>query len=158
MTERSLGALLRAQTECAQSGCLRELEQAAARKGICAERDLQVVKDFFHRAITQFTTDILARTDLRPMLLGNGQNDAASAILQTYRWKRENGMAQASHPYHAAWLAFTRWCTDNELEPVLDYHCDGLGKLSWHQLTVRPADATSRHGYQDDQHALAANA
>jgi len=121
---------------------MQELEQNAARKGVCAERDLQTVKDFFHRAITQFTTDILAHTDLRPVLLGNGQNDSVLAILQSYRWKNDNGMAQPTHPYHAAWLAFALWCEDNELEPVLAYRCDGLGKLSWHELTVRPLAAT----------------
>jgi len=139
MPTPSLGDILRTQICQQKAHCLVELEQQTAQKGLCAERDLQAVKDFFHQAITQFTTDILARIEVRPLMLGNGHHEAVAAILQTYRWKRDNGIAQAAHPYHAVWQTFRTWCMANDLHPEIDYHCDGIGKKSWHQLSVKPA-------------------
>jgi len=143
MSNPSLGELLHTQLSAKKALCPLELERNAAQKGLCAERDLQEVKNFFHQAITQFTTDILARIEVRPRLLGNGQNEAVATILQTYRWKRDNGIQQASHPYHAIWQNFANWCAENDLEPELAYRCDGIGKVSWHELTVKPALAQS---------------
>jgi hypothetical protein len=139
MTNPSLGEILGTQISDKKAHCLLELEQHTAQKGLCAERDLQVVKDFFHRAITQFTTDILARIEVKPLMLGNGHHEAVAAILQSYRWKRENGIGQPTHPYHALWQTFQAWCSENDLQPQIEYYCDGIGKQSWHQLSVKPA-------------------
>lgn len=139
MSNPSLGEILGTQICGKKADCLLELEQHMAQKGLCAERDLQAVKDFFHRAIRQFTTDILARIEIKPLLLGNGHNETVATILQTYRWKRENGIGQPSHLYYAVWQEFQAWCTANDLQPEIEFHCDGIGKQSWHQLSVKPA-------------------
>jgi hypothetical protein len=138
MSTPSLGEILRTEVAGKKASCLLQLEQQAAEKGICAERDLQVVKDFFHMAMTQFTSSILARIEVKPMIIGNGHSEAVAAVLQTYRWKRENGISQPSHPYHAVWVIFAAWCAENELHPQIDYCCDCVGKQSWHVLTVSP--------------------
>lgn len=139
MPNPSLGELLRTQISDKKAHCLLELEQQCAKKGLCAERDLLAVKDFFHDAMTQFTTDILAGVEVQPLMLGHGHHEAVAAILQTYRWKRENGISQPAHPYHAVWQSFQAWCADNDLAPELEYHCDAMGKQAWHQLSVKPA-------------------
>lgn len=139
MSSPSLGEILRTEINDKKANCLLELEQHAAHKGVCAERDLRAVKDFFHDAIAQFTTDILARIEVKPILLGNGHHDAVAAILQSYRWKRGNCISQPAHPYHAIWQNFQAWCVDNELRPEIEYQCDATGKQSWHQLSVKPA-------------------
>jgi hypothetical protein len=139
MSTPSLGEILRTEVVGRKASCLLELEQQAAEKGLCAQRDLQTVKDFFHQAVTQFTSSILARIEIEPLILGNGHNEAVAAILQSYRWKRENGISQPTHPYHAVWQSFETWCSENELYPEIEYRCDCVGKQSWHVLMVSPA-------------------
>jgi hypothetical protein len=139
MPSPSLGQILRTEVIGKKPQCLLELERQAAEKGPCAQRDLQLVEDFFHQAIAQFTNAILARIEIKPLILGNGYHDAVASVLHTYRWKRENGIAQATHPYHAVWQSFETWCRENDLYPRIDYQCDCAGKQSWHVLSVGPA-------------------
>jgi hypothetical protein len=138
MSTPSLGEILRDEVLGKKAGCLLELEQQVAAKGVCAQRDLEEVQNFFHQAITQFTNSILARIEIKPLTLGNGQNEAASAILQTYRWKHENGISQPSHPYHAVWWSFAAWCDQNDLHPEIEYRVDCSGKQYWYVLKVSP--------------------
>jgi hypothetical protein len=86
MSTPSLGEILRDEVLGKKASCLLELEQQVAAKGVCAQRDLEEVQNFFHQAITQFTNSILARIEIKPLTLGNGQNEAATAILQTREW------------------------------------------------------------------------
>jgi hypothetical protein len=110
MVAPSLGEMLRAQAACEKAKCLRELEQQAAERGVCAERDLQLVKDFFHQAVTQFASSILARAEVRPLVLGNGHNAKVAAILQSFRWRGDKDIRHSDHPYHAVWRPFQTWC------------------------------------------------
>jgi hypothetical protein len=131
----SLGEMLRAQEACEKAHCLQELEQKASAKGLCAERDLQLVKDFFHQAVTQFTNCILARVELKPLYLGDGQNATVSQILQTFRWKLGKDIRDPAHPYHAVWTPFQTWCDENELSPVIEER--RKGKEYCYALKVR---------------------
>ena len=138
MSTPSLGEILRDEVIGKKVSCLLELEQQAAANGVCAQRDLEVVQNFFHDAVTKFTSSILARIEIKPITIGNGQNEAIAAILQTYRWKHENGISQTSHPYHAVWRAFSAWCDKNDLHPEIGCRGDGAGKQCWYVLKVSP--------------------
>ena len=141
----SLGELMRARDACDTPECLRELERKAAQLGDCAERDLVQVQDFFHDALVQFTNCIVARTDVRPVVLGHNQNVAVAAILKSFRWKGGADIRDESHPYNAVWKTFQTWCDENELEPRLEEHRDQNGKEIWHTLTVVAAQESDEH-------------
>lgn len=132
----SLGELMRAREACETAECLRELERRAAQMGNCAERDLMLVQDFFHAAMVQFTNCILARTDVRPVVLGRNQNVTIASILQSFRWKGGSDIRDETHTYNPVWKTFQTWCDENELHPRLELHRDSAGKEIWHTLTV----------------------
>jgi hypothetical protein len=94
---------MRARDACDTPECLRELERKAAQLGDCAERDLLQVQDFFHDALVQFTNCIVARTEVRPVVLGRNQNVAVAAILKSFRWKGGADIREESHSYNAVW-------------------------------------------------------
>jgi hypothetical protein len=139
MLTPSLGELLRLQCSCERPHCLVELEQRAAETSLCAERDLASVKDFFHQAMTQFTTCILSRVDVLPMVLGNGHNTKVASILQTFRWKWDKDIRHSEHPYHGVWTPFQAWCEENDLHPEIAVRRNSTGKEQWHALTVIPS-------------------
>jgi hypothetical protein len=136
MVAPSLGEMLRAQAGREKAKCLRDLEQKAAEKGACGERDLQLVKDFFHQAMTHFASSILARVEVRPLVLGNGNNAKVAAILQTFRWKADKDIRNSDHPYHAVWTRFQTWCDENDLNPEIEPRRDR--NEQWHIVTVSP--------------------
>jgi len=139
MTTPSLGLLLQAQ-QCETEECLKTLELQASGKGLCAEKDLQLVRDFFHLASTSFAGCILAGVAPRALVVGNGQNDKVAAILQTYRWKEGYDIRDATHPYHGVWQPFQRWCDNSDLQAMLSCQRDAGGKEKWYLLTVNPAE------------------
>lgn len=138
MTTPSLGERLR-DLVCATPDCIRALEREANEKGLCAERDLQLVRDFFYRASTEFATAILAGVAPRPLMIGNGQNDKLAAVLHTYRWKDGYDIRGASHPLHGIWTPFQAWCDANDLRPCLTSACDGAARERWYLLSVSPS-------------------
>jgi hypothetical protein len=139
MSTLSLGEMLRVQEACEKARCLVDLEQQASLKGPCAEHDLQLVQDFFHQAETRFTSSILARVDVRPQVLGHGQNTAVAAILQTFRWTETYNIGDPDHPYHGVWKPFLAWCDENDLRPEIKKLHNAAGKEHWYVLTVSPA-------------------
>jgi hypothetical protein len=141
----SLGELLRARKPCETEDCLRELECKAARLGNCTEQDLLLVQDFFYAATVQFANCILARIDVRPVVLGRDQNVTVASILQSFRWKRGSDIRDDSHVYNPVWRAFQTWCSDNELQPRLESRRDPDGKEIWHTLSVTAAPANDVH-------------
>jgi hypothetical protein len=147
MTTPSLGRLLQAQ-QCETEDCLKELERQASGKGQCAEKDLQLVRDFFHQASTSFASSILAGVAPRPVILGNGKNDKVAAILQTYRWKEGYDIRDATHPYNGVWQPFQHWCDASDLRPSFSCRRDDAGKEKWYTLSVAPAE----HLHMPTQH------
>lgn len=139
MTETTLGDILRATQACKTEDCLRELEQAAVGRGPTAEHDLQLVRDFFDQAKTYFTSRILARADLKPVIIGNGQNMTVALILQTFRWNDDYDIRNSMHPYNGVWRPFATWCSDNGLAPELFRCKDAKGREHWYVLRVHPA-------------------
>lgn len=139
MTEQSLGDILRATQACKTEDCLRELERAASGQGPCAEQDLGVVRDFFDQAKTFFTGRILARAEVKPVILGNGQNMTVALIIQTFRWNPDYDIRSDLHPYNAVWRPFASWCADNGLAPELFRCRDEKGREHWYVLKVHPA-------------------
>ena len=139
----TLGELLRTRRTCETAECLRELERKASLKGDCAERDLVLAQDFFHTAILQFSNCILARTDVRPVVIGRGQNVTIASILQSFRWKSGSDIRDEGHPYNPVWKSFLTWCGENELQPRLELYRDSSGKEIWHTLTVVAAPAAA---------------
>jgi hypothetical protein len=139
MSTLSLGEMLRVQEACEKARCLVDLEEQASAKGPCAEHDLQLVRDFFHQAETRFTSAILARVEVKPEVLGHGQNAAVAAILQTFRWNETYNISDASHPYHGVWKPFLAWCAENDLRPEIRARQNAAGKERWYVLTVGPA-------------------
>jgi hypothetical protein len=137
-TTPTLGMLLQAQA-CDTEDCVRALERQAALRGQCAEKDLQLVRAFFHDASTGFSSSILARLAPPVVEIGNGHHDKLATVLQTYRWKDDYDIRTASHPYNGVWQPFERWCADNELEAVITRHHDASGKETWFTLGVVPA-------------------
>jgi hypothetical protein len=142
----SLGELMRTRKACETAECLRELERKAAQMGDCAERDLLLVQDFFHGAILQFANCILARTEVRPVVLGRNQNVTIASILQSFRWKSGSDIRDEGHVYNPVWKSFRTWCDENELQPRLELYRDSSGKEIWHTLTViaSPPEAPAR--------------
>ncbi|MGC1550085.1 MAG: hypothetical protein WA777_16300 [Rhodanobacter sp.] len=139
MSNPSLGDILRVREAAITASCLVELEKQAAEKGPCAVADLQLVKDFFHEAMTQFTNSILGHIEIRPLLLGKGKNEKVASILQTFRWKGSFDIRDSSHPYHAVWVPFQAWCDENGLRPEIGVNCMYTvgGGEQWHALTVK---------------------
>jgi hypothetical protein len=88
---------MRARDACDTPECLRELERKAAQLGDCAERDLLQVQDFFHDALVPFTNCIVARTDVRPVVLGRPSKPGVSKTSWNHAWKSTGiGMARRS--------------------------------------------------------------
>lgn len=143
MADQSLGEMLRAQNN-EKAECLQALERRALEKGDVTQRDLLIVKDFFHQASTKFTSDILAQVEVQPLVLGNGENVAAATILRTCRWKKDYDVRCASHPYNPVWKPFKAWCDNNELEPVIECRHDRGMRETWYILTVTPLEPTSK--------------
>ncbi|SEN10880.1 hypothetical protein SAMN02800694_2798 [Luteibacter sp. UNCMF331Sha3.1] len=139
MTDTSLGDILRATQACKTEDCLRELERTALGRGPTAEHDLGLVRDFFDQAKTYFTSRILARADIKPVVIGNGQNMTVSLILQTFRWHAEYDIRSPMHPYNGVWRPFETWCADNGLAPELFRCKDSKGREHWYVLRVHPA-------------------
>lgn len=139
MSKSSLGRLLK-DMECNTPECVQALERQASDKGLCAEKDLQLARDFFHHASTQFASEILAGLPPRPLVIGNGQNDKLATILQTYRWKEGYDLRDATHPYNGVWKPFQAWCDANDLQPHLSCRRDAGGKERWYILTVTVAE------------------
>jgi hypothetical protein len=137
MSTPSLGAILRQTEACQKPDCLRDLEGWADANGPCAQRDLGLVQEFFNEAKTRFTANILARADIKPMQLGNGQNGTVALILKTFKWSAGYDIRDASHPYNAAWKPFAAWCEENDLVPELALARDPGGREQWYVLTVR---------------------
>lgn len=113
----------------------------ASDKGQCAERDLQLARDFFHQASTQFASEILAGVQPRPLVIGNGQNDKLATVLHTYRWKEGYDIRDATHPYNGVWRPFQAWCDANDLVAHLSCQRDSAGKERWYVMTVSPAES-----------------
>jgi hypothetical protein len=141
MSTTSLGAILRETEACQKPDCLRDLEGWADANGPCAQRDLGLVQEFFNEAKTRFTASILARADVKPMLLGNGHNGTVALILKTFKWTPEFDIRDAVHPYNAAWKPFAAWCDENDLVPELKVCRNADGREQWYVLTVKAAPA-----------------
>lgn len=138
MNTPTLGMLLQAQA-CDTEDCVRALEQQAALRGQCAEKDLQLVRAFFHDAAASFASSIMAKLAPPVIEIGHGQHDKLATIIQTYRWNEGYDIRSAGHPYHGVWQPFARWCADNEIEAVLTCRHDAAGKEKWYTLGVVPA-------------------
>lgn len=142
MSKSSLGQLLK-DMQCDTPECVAELERQASGKGLCAEKDLQLARDFFYQASTEFSNAILAGLQPRPLLIGNGHHDRLAAVLHTYRWKEGYDIRDATHPYHGIWQPFQAWCHGNDLQVHLACQRDDGGKERWYALTVTPAEHLS---------------
>jgi len=136
MANQSLGTLLALQTRRSKPSAFVEKEQFAANKGRCACEDFKRVTDFFHSAILEFSGAIIAGIDIRPAILGNGQNAKVAAILQTFRWKGGYDMRDPEHPYHGAWALFDAWCHDHDLVAHIDCQRGPAASEPWHRVFV----------------------
>jgi len=133
----SLGQRLQAQAR-ATADCELALEQRAAGLGPCAQKDLALVRAFFHQAAIDFSGAILAGVTPPVIAIGNGCNEQVGAILQTYRWREDEDIRCASHPYHGVWRPFVSWCLANDLQPGIACRRDAAGKERWYTLAIRP--------------------
>lgn len=136
----SLGQRLRAQSH-ATADCELALEQRAGTLGACAQKDLAVVRSFFQQAAIDVASAILADVAPPVIVIGNGRNEQVAAILQTYRWREDEDIRCASHPYHGLWRPFLAWCTAHDLQPGIACRRDPAGKERWFTLAVRPLTA-----------------
>lgn len=137
----SLGQRLRAQVR-ATADCELALEQRAASLGLCAQKDLALVRAFFQKAAVDFASAILAGVPPPVIAIGHVANDQVAAILQTYRWREDEDIRCASHPYHGLWRPFQAWCVANGLQPGIACRRDASGKERWFTLSIRPATGT----------------
>lgn len=142
MSRPSLGKMLK-DMECNTPECLAELERQASGKGQCAEKDLQLARDFFYQASTEFANAILAGIEPRALVLGNGHHDKLATVLQTYRWKEGYDIRNATHPYHGVWKPFQAWCDANDLQVHLICQRDASARERWYTLNVTPAEHLS---------------
>lgn len=138
----SLGQRLRGQVR-ARADCELALEQRAASLGPSAQQDLALVRAFFQRAAIDFSSAILAGVPPPVLAIGHGRNDEVAAILQTYRWREDEDIRCASHPYHGLWRPFLAWCVANDLQPGIACRRDAAGRERWFTLSIRPTAGLS---------------
>lgn len=141
MANESLGTLLANHARRTKPAAFVEMEQSAANKGACACEDFKRVMDFFYDAMLEFSATILAGIDIRPAILGNGQNPKVAAILQTFRWKGGYDMRNSDHPYHGAWVLFDAWCREHDLVPHIDCQRGAAASEPWHRIFVSAKDS-----------------
>jgi hypothetical protein len=119
-----------------------KMEQDLKEKDEKYKEKIKKVTDFFEEIKENFTQKIMrGEYPIKPISMRNENN--INTILETYQWNDpRKTIENTTHPYHAIWADFSKWCTENKLTPKLTYEHDGMGIESWHTISISPLKPT----------------
>lgn len=132
---QSLGALLRkaphahhAKKPDASKLHLKEIHRRAG-----------VVESFFEDVKKQLAHAIVRGKPIPKFLLGPGNNEEVSAIVQTWAWHDpEKSIVATSHVYYPYWWDFQNWAIHNELRASLRCETEVGSTEAVYALSVEP--------------------